>query len=68
MTADEDGTAITDRKEVCRLYLRSWFLIDLISSIPFDFLLTANLSLITLLKVGLVARECTDQSTHPSKV
>ncbi len=35
-TDDEKNVEITDRKKICLNYLKSWFLIDLMSCLPFD--------------------------------
>ncbi|OMJ94420.1 hypothetical protein SteCoe_2474 [Stentor coeruleus] len=35
---DDEGVLITDRQFIIKHYLKSWFLIDLISSIPFQFI------------------------------
>jgi hypothetical protein len=65
---DEKGRRITDRKEVAKHYLKGWFAIDFVSSIPFEILflffdverlaifsvlrMLRSLRLIRLLKVG----------------
>jgi len=33
---DEDNVLIKDRKTIALVYLKSWFLIDLVACIPFD--------------------------------
>lgn len=35
-TDDEKNIEITDHKKICLNYLKSWFLIDLMSCLPFD--------------------------------
>jgi hypothetical protein len=35
-TDDEKNVEIIDRKKICLNYLKSWFLIDLMSCLPFD--------------------------------
>jgi Ca2+-binding EF-hand superfamily protein len=53
-----DGSHVKDGRDICWNYLRSWFLIDFISSVPFDKLGNAipNLQPVKLLKVGRVAK------------
>ena len=36
---DSDFNIIQDRKEIANIYLKGWFFIDLVSIIPFDFVM-----------------------------
>ena len=35
----ENGSSVTGRKEIAIIYLKSWFLVDLISSVPVNLIL-----------------------------
>lgn len=37
-TVVEDGQEITSRKEIAKRYLSSWFIVDLVSAMPLDFI------------------------------
>ncbi len=41
---DEDDNLLIERKDIARKYLTSWFGIDLISTIPFSFILLSTTS------------------------
>lgn len=49
---DEEGKPITSRRSIALNYLRGWFWLDVISSIPFDLLVASDYRLVALLKVG----------------
>lgn len=56
---DNEDTVIVDSKLIAMKYLKSWFLLDLISSIPFDLITAGLLPSLTparLLKIGKVAK------------
>jgi len=39
---DDEDDLVEKRKQIAILYLKSWFIIDLVAIIPFDILLTSN--------------------------
>jgi hypothetical protein len=52
--ADAHHRLVMDRATIARTYLRGWFLIDLVSSIPFSELLTSpSFGFVQLFKVRL---------------
>merc|ERR1711865_1245288 len=56
---DKEGNLAMDWSRICKHYLTTWFLLDIVSSIPFEELSSGNmidLQAAKLLKLGKLAR------------
>ena len=69
---DKTGREITDGGSILRHYLRTWFSIDFIAIVPFEYIfvilgLQANLALLSFLKAraGAVVAACALQELPP---
>jgi len=57
--ADRDDSVIVDGKKIAKKYLKSWFLLDFMSSVPFDMITAGLLPSLTparFLKIGKIAK------------
>jgi len=56
---DRDETIVVDGCQIAKKYLKSWFLLDFVSSVPFDMItagIMPNLTPARLLKIGKIAK------------
>ncbi|GFH17913.1 cyclic nucleotide-binding domain-containing protein [Haematococcus lacustris] len=53
---DSVGNLVSDRRRIARHYMRSWFVLDLVSVVPFDILTEGALSFLSMLKLLRVMR------------
>lgn len=49
---DEQGTIVTDQQQVALRYIKGWFLLDLLSTVPFDLMFgSSGLESMRLLRI-----------------